>query len=112
MAVLTRERFSELIGYLRDAQGELGAKHPEVSSTLAEGTDELERLVAVEDLETAERSAKRLWTDLLEFPVIRSVFPTMAPGYDPEEDEPGLEQTTLAIEKFNDAVKEIGGLFR
>jgi hypothetical protein len=109
MAVLTGERFSELVGKLRAAQDELGEKHPEVSSMLAEGTDELERLVP-DDLDAAERSAKRLWGELLEFRLVRDIVSSRAPGADPEVVDTGLEQTEEAIEKFNRAVREIGGL--
>lgn len=112
MAVLTKERFSELIAKLRTAHDELDAKDPSVSSTLAKGAEEIERLLVADDLDAAERAAKALWADLLEFPVIRSVFPTMAPGDAPDVAEMGLEQTAEAIDIFNEVVREIGTLPR
>jgi hypothetical protein len=112
MAVLTRDRFDELVEELEAARNELQEKHPELASTLADGTKQLRDLVEAGDLDAAEEWAQAFWRQLLESPTVRGLFGTKAPHERPIAVDRGLEQTKEAVEKFNDAVREIVGLIR
>jgi hypothetical protein len=112
MAVLTQERFSELIGKLEVARNELQGTHPELASTWADGTEKLRGLLDAGDLDAAEEWAQAFWRQLLDFPTIRGLFRDKAPRERPFAVDRGLVQTNEAVEKFNEAVKEIVGLLR